>query len=142
MSSTTISEATNAIRSRFDTEVAQSLPITTVYDNQDEDTPENDEWVRFSVRWADAVQREFGEKKSFRSRGVAVAQVFVPLGKGDGRALEIADAIVVALRAVSVQEIVTFRTPQVQYVGRTSRSDGGEHWQVNVSCPFFSDTVQ
>lgn len=129
--------AMNAIRSRFKTEVADVLSIPVLYDNAPGDPPDGEaEWIRFTILWGNASQTEFGGHTAHRDVALAVAQIFVPAGKGDGRSAEIADAIVPKFRAISIGEGVTFRTPYLTTVGRT-----GQYWQVNVSCPFFMRTV-
>lgn len=129
----------NAIRKRFKSEVQDLESFTVLYDNAPDDTPDASEWVRFEIDNGVSLQISFGATKRFRRPGTAVAQIHVKASKGDQRALEIADKIVTAFRAVTVTEagaVVHFRTPMLVNLGRVS-----QWWQVNVNCPYYSDIV-
>jgi len=93
-------------------------------------------WIRFSIRPGESRQVSLGANSRFRTPGVAIAQIFVPLGLGDKTAWEVADAISSAFRATTVNNSVRFYTPYVSYQGRS-----GKEWQINVICPFYADDV-
>ncbi len=126
----------NIIRTRFEAfiEVAQSVPVQ--YDNVKIKSTKKDSqgrWIRFSILWAEAFQRDLGRTPGTRIPGIAVAQIFGPLNKGDGILLEVVDEVVAAFKHLSVQG-VTFRTPTAGKVGREK-----DAWRINVNCPFFAD---
>lgn len=127
----------NAIRSRFETEITDSLSIATQFDNAAFPKPGvTTNWIRFTIKLAGSDQKSMGASTNrFRTIGVAIAQVFVPLYKGDDAALSIADSIRTAFQAVT-DTGVKFETPSVDPVG----SNGG-YWQVNVRCPFYADDL-
>lgn len=131
-------KAQNAIRTRFrdQVETPQSLAGKVQYDNVELEKPQDTEWIRFTVLQGASLAASIGSKR-FRNTGVAIAQVFTPVGKGDKDAVSLADVVRGQFRAVTVSGVgvsVTFRTPSLTRVGR----DGKWH-QINVSCPFFWD---
>lgn len=114
--------------------ILSALP--TQYDNDGAFTkPEGAVWCRFSILPGETLQIEMGDLNRYRTVGVAMAQVFTPVGQGDKEALIVADAIKTAFRAVSAGGVV-FKTPSLQVVGRS-----GDEWQQNVNCPFYVDEV-
>lgn len=123
----------NAIRSRFETQVETPQSITAVYDNGPDEHPDDALWVRWTVLPGASNQIELGANPSYRTVGVAVAQIFQPIKQGDKAALELADVIVTTFRAVT-DTGVKFLVPSVRVVGRD-----GAWWQVNVTCPFQCD---
>lgn len=126
----------NAIRKRFQDEIQDGIPIVVLYDNDPTEKPENAEWIRLTILPGESLQVSIGDNKRFRHPGVAMAQVFTLIEKGDQRALELADLIQVAFRS-RTEDGVTYRTPSVIVVGRS----GGWH-QVNVNIPFFQDDFE
>lgn len=128
----------NAIRSRFKTEVVDKISggLSTQYDNNDEFTvPTDTRWCRFAVLDGDSFQTSLGSTKNYRTAGIAVAEIRIPVGRGDKEALVVADFIKDAFTSVSVSG-VTFKTPKVETIGRA-----GAWWQVNVTCPFQVDRL-
>lgn len=127
----------NTIRSRFKTQIADARSLSTQYDNQDYTKPNNAMWCRLSILTGDSFQASFGGAggKRFRTPGTMIAQIFCPIGLGDKAALQMADYIVTAFRAVTDTNVV-FKTPSVQRIGRTE-----SEWQINVSCPFYVDDI-
>jgi hypothetical protein len=114
--------------------IMSALP--TQYDNDASfDRPVGAPWCRFTVLQGDTRQVSCGGAKRFRLPGVAVAQLFIPIGEGDKRGLELADDVNVAFRSLTASG-VKFMSPSVQNMGRQE----GE-WQLNVSCPFFADDL-
>lgn len=124
----------NAVRTRFGTLVEDTESVTVQYDNQDKVPPNDALWIRFSVRPGASFQASRGgSTKLFRTSGVALAQIFSPLDRGDKEALALADTIASSFRATSVGSVV-YETPSVRVIGSDGRA-----WQVNVECPFFAD---
>jgi len=130
----------NAIRSAFKTNIADANSLLTLYDNQDEgtfDKPDNAMWCRLSIRDGDNNQVATGGSggNTFRRSGVMIAQLFSPLGLGDKDQREMAGKIEAVFRCTTISS-VKFRTPDMNTVGRTQ---GGDEWQVNVTCPFYAN---
>ena len=127
----------NAIRSRFKTQVADVVPLPTQYDNHDTPNPDNAKWCRLTIKTGETFQVSLGAPGSQRERthGVVIAQLFGPLGDGDGDLRDIADAVRVAFRRVT-DTGVTFRTPSIHEQGLL-----GDSWQINVVCPFYADDI-
>ncbi|HUS74347.1 MAG TPA: phage tail terminator-like protein [Sedimentisphaerales bacterium] len=127
----------NAIRSRFKAQVADALSLGTQYDNQKYDNPDNAKWCRLTVKFGETLQKSVGSPTGNRGRtpGVMIAQLFGPVGKGDGALLEVADAVETAFKRVT-DTGVTFRTPSTYPRGRS-----GDEWQINVECPFYADDI-
>lgn len=126
----------NAVRKRYKEQVADTLHLPTVYDNDGTQTkPNSDVWARVTVLPGESTIAELGKSKRYRNPGVLMVSVFVPVGKGDAPAYSKADAIKFAFRCVS-QYGVVYRTPFVTVVGKVNAE-----WQINVSCPFYADDV-
>ena len=133
----TKTEITNAIRSSFKTQVADVLSLTTQYDNQSLDNLDNVQWCRLTISLGETLQKSIGNPagQRFRTSGVMTAQIFCPVGAGDGGLWDLADSIEAAFRCVT-DTGVTSKTPSSYKAGR----DGGE-WQINVNCPFYADDI-
>jgi len=127
----------NAIRSRFKSQVADVLELPTHYDNHKFDNPDNAKWCRLTIKTGETFQMSIGSPDGQRERthGVMIAQLFGPIGEGDGELREIADAVRAAFRRVT-DTGVTFRTPSAHEQGLFSDS-----WQINVVCPFYADDI-
>lgn len=128
-------------RDRFDTLVGTPNSLTVLYDNAPTEPPElvpsNDPavWVRWTVLpgiqfISEATDGASGGNR-YRTPGVAVAQLFQPIGTGDQASLELADTIAPLFRSVSDGKI-TWQTPRLETVGRSAGA-----WQANVVCPFY-----
>jgi len=127
----------NVIRSRFRTQVANALSLTTQYDNHVIDNPGNDNWCRLTILPGETKQVSIGAPSSNRERtvGVMIAQLFSPVQAGDGTILEIAESIRTAFKRVTDTGVV-FQTPSLKRVGQQIDS-----WQINVECPFYADEI-
>lgn len=119
---------TNAIRSRFKTQIADVYSLTTQYDNQDMAKPSLP-WCRLSILDGESFQTQI--VSGYRTAGVMIAQLFYPLGTGDKDARIMAGHIDTAFKSVALSGI-QFQTPSVKVIGRRDDS-----WQVNVTCPFY-----
>jgi hypothetical protein len=127
----------NIIRGRFKSQIADVLPLTTQYDNENLDNPDNDIWCRLTIKSGETLQKSVGNPEGNRERtpGIMMVQIFGPIGKGDSDLRNIADLITDAFRRVT-DNGVTFGTPSRYESGR----DGSE-WQINVNCPFYADDI-
>lgn len=131
---------TDAIRTRFGEQIEDvHLVGQVVYDNEPVEGAVQDvtkTWARFSIRPGRALPADTGAaKKRFRSSGVAIAQLFAPLGEGDDASSKLADHVTAAFRLWNSGG-VRFRAPYPEVIGRR---DG--HWQTNVICEFTYDEV-
>lgn len=97
--------------------------------------PENSAWVRFTVNQGDSEQNTLEEDPEFRHFGTVIGQVFVPIGAGDGRALQLIDMISSIFRGETIGECL-FRSPSVTTPGRD-----GKWYQKNVTIPYLRDEV-
>lgn len=121
----------NTIRSRFKTLIEDGESIPVHYDNAPFDKPDDSIWIRFTI--VPGVTEQVEIPSTFRTFGLATAQVFTKIETGDKLALETADTVKSSFRAISVSG-VTFRTPSLEVIGRSEN-----WWQVNIECPFYSD---
>jgi hypothetical protein len=129
----TYTEIHNAIRSRFKTQIEDGESLTTLYCNDGQAAPaDNSMWCRFYILDSPGKRLTVGVK-NYRRPGVAVAQLFGPLGQGDGALIEMADAIATAFTSVSADG-VRYLTAYQQPVGL----EGGQY-QINVICPFEAE---
>ncbi|MEE9140767.1 MAG: phage tail terminator-like protein [Alphaproteobacteria bacterium] len=127
----------NVIRSRFATEFATARPTVPIhYDNVAGDPPAASSWVRLTVVEGDSFQVAMGSTRRFRDTGVAIVQVFTPLGSGDGEAREIADDVQGIFKGLTVSGVV-FRKPRAARIG-----PDGRFYQVNVTIPFQADEIE
>lgn len=148
---TTFTEAANAIRNRFSTEFhAAESDVPIAFDNveglctstgqivqESVDGSGNPKpWVQLNVRPGNAQMVSFGPR-TYRQPGVVMTQVFIPVGKGDDRANEIAEAVAGALRGETVSGVRFRATSAPQFVG-----PDGNWWQTNVTTPFEYDETQ
>jgi len=139
-----------AISSRFKQQVQDVLDLSMpgkirfTYDNdplenpnppQNSDAAENTIWVHCSVRPGQSQQMTFGAPGSnrFRTPGIMIATIHIPQDSGDKAGLEIADVIEPAFRSLSAGG-VTYETPDTASLGNS-----GPWWQLNVTCPWYSD---
>lgn len=129
----------NAIRSRFQTQVETPNSYLVQYDNAVQpDVKTAAAWIRFTVLPAGSEQVSLGSSagnRRHRTVGAAIAQIFTTIEQGDKAALVIADKIVAAFQTVTASG-VTYREPNVSVIGLSN-----SWWQVNVTCPFYADTI-
>lgn len=102
------------------------------------DKPGDAPWVRLSIRLASGDQVTLGRvgSRGFRHAGVVIVQIFVPQGRGDGTAYDIADAVADTLRGVTTQSVRFLAPDPPEFVG----PDGG-WWQVNVNTDVEFDLI-
>ena len=128
------------IRNRFRVEVETPYPddFDVIYDNEDADRvpEEGTTWCRWTVLPGDSQLVSIGSTPRYRSWGLAVASIFVPINTGTKAANEIAHRIIAAFRTVTDQ-CVKFRVPRITHIGRS-----GRFHQVNVTCPYESDEIR
>lgn len=129
----TFAEIATIARQRFENLVALPENLEVVYDNAVDDHKDDEAWARFTVKPGTSRLAEIGARPSYRTIGVAIAQLFHPVETGDGPGLELADLVATAFRRVTVSGL-TFTVPSVQSVGRSDK-----WWQINVTCPFQCD---
>ena len=122
----------NTIRAQFAT-VASAATVTVIYDNQaNQDTPDTGIWCRLTILPGDEHQIAMGVDR-FRMVGVMVAQLFGPLGEGDGNLLTLADTIMGNFRNDTYSG-VRFKVPSMINMGQRN-----SNWQINVNCPFAAE---
>lgn len=128
----------DAIRTRFNTQIAIGQNVTTLFDNQDEKPPTSGRWIRFTITPGETIQVELGKLKRFRHFGIATAQIFDEIGKGTKDINILINAINTAgiFRSVSVGGVV-YRTPSILRVGRS-----GPFYQMNVNVPYYADDTE
>ena len=128
-----------AIRERFDNEVAVDAGLRVVYDNGPEPSGSVQSWCRFSVQIDDTQQVSMGNRR-FRSTGAAVAQFFGPIAKGDAALNALADATIAAFRGVRLADPMITFTPTATYLGAAERDDAWCRRAVRI--PFRADVVE
>lgn len=120
----------NAIRARFKTLVTDAVPVPTAWDNAPNPTSGGVRWCRLAI--LPGTRRRIETPAGYRTSGVAVASVFVPLEGGDAPAYRVADAVYESFCAASDTGVV-FGIPNVRTIGRIGDD---AWWQVNIDCPF------
>lgn len=126
----------DAIRSRFNSQVATPQSLTVVYDNGPDGHPDDTLWARWTIHGGDNAQREVGgSTNTYRRIGVAIAELYAPPNDGDEGVLQLADVIEAAFRSVTASP-VRFQTPRTRIVGQQ------DNWfRVNVVCPWYADEL-
>ncbi len=101
---------------------------------RDQRDPSEDPWVQFMIRHAFGSQASLGGvgNRDFERQGVAVAAVFVPIGKGLSESYSLAKTIIDAYEGVTSPNGVWFRNSRIQEIGRD-----GEFHQTQVLVDFF-----
>jgi hypothetical protein len=126
----------NTIRRRFATEVAEALSLVTIYDNDPASPPtDGSTWCRFYIVEGSS-RRTVSGVAEYRLVGLAVAQLYGPVGRGDGALQQMVDTIIAAFRGVSAGGL-RYGDAHEQTVGQTP---AGDYYQINVVCPFTADT--
>ena len=129
-------EASNVARSRFSAVAETTLGLKVVYDGEHDSMPSTEStFVRCSVLHGLSSIAELGAAKNYRTVGVVMAAIYVPIETGEKFGISRADLIADYFRAVSDRG-VTFRTPLV----RSARREGA-WWRIGVVCPFQWDEV-
>lgn len=130
--------AFEAVRTRFQTEVATPNSLVVIHDNAPAPSSLASSWCRFSVQVDAHAQVSMGARR-YRMTGAATAILFVPKAKGDAAAIALADATVAAFRGVAISPMVTF-TPAPGIIGT---ADDDEGWCKRiVRIPFRADVVE
>lgn len=133
----TSEQLANTIQARFAARVAAPQSLATIYDNDPTPPPADGSlWCRFTVLDG-ASRRVTVGVKEYRTAGVAIAQLFGPLGEGTHTQRQIADAIVSAFQDQTAGG-VWYGVPTVSNIGKTSQGN----YQINVTCPFQADSVE
>lgn len=127
-----------AIRERFDTEVATPASLRIIYDNAPEDPAVVQRWCRFSVQIDDTQQVSMGVRR-FRATGAAVAQFFGPIAKGDAALNALADSAIAAFRGVRLTEPMVTFAPSPSYLGTADRDEAWCRRAVRI--PFRADII-
>ena len=131
-----ITVATNLTTESAGSSVTIQVPVPVIYDNDGNQAYENDEsFIRLTVIPGLTNDVSFGATRTERTYGVAIAQVFVPVGHGDNSALKIADTIRSAFRSTNSSG-VDYLNPYIDNIGVV---DAGAFYQVNVHIPFEYD---
>ena len=127
-----------AIRSRFQTQIAVGQSIDVVYDNGPEPSSISASLCRFIVDIRSQEQISMGTIR-YRMTGMATARLFTPIAKGDGASIDLADAVVTAFRGVRLTSPDVIFTPPPGVIGTASQQNA---WCIRtVEIPFRADIV-
>jgi len=136
----TFADMVKAINSRFYNQVESVVSAfigKVFYDGVEFDSiPKNSVYVRFTVLPGRTEQVSLGENKRFRTIGIAIAQIFAPLGTNPNTVWGYTDSIKTAFRSTDADGVV-YRTP---YVSNLNREDA--YFRLNVTIPFYADDVE
>lgn len=125
------------VTDRFTEILPEALDMEIIQDNVDVQTlPSNARYCRLALRLGLTEQPEAGTRM-FRTTGVMLAQLFEPLGSGDGEQLEVVDYICDGFRGVTLTgpPIVAFSSP---YISAPPIREGA-FWLCVVAIPFRGD---
>ena len=134
-----VSAVADAIKTRFRTEIETGIGMPVVYDNG----THRDEWplwCRFSVQFGGESTRLVSVggpgQRRYRTIGQAVAEVYMPAGKGEEPMRAVHDAVTAAFRTQWTEPDITFGTPSL-----TTGFRDGAWWKRNVQIPFRADEI-
>jgi hypothetical protein len=124
---------------RFQSAVATPQSLTVVNDNVPNPTiPSTGRWCRLAVQLGQRQQiGTSGTARKMRTTGVALAQLFEPIGGGDGLQLDLVGAIQAAFDKITLPgpPVVAFQPPYVS--APAAREDSW--WSTVVTIPFRAD---
>lgn len=126
-----------AIRKHWDDAFGATVP--TVHDNAPDRRETKDLFAHFTVISGDSDQKSLGHSPRVRTTGIASINLYSPSGEDDSAVLALADRIRDEFSLVTVTGeggTVVFQAASLKPMGRV-----GGWWQVNVSCPFYSDHI-
>jgi hypothetical protein len=124
----------DAVRTRFDVEVATVQGVATLNDNEPiEVTDASDLFIRLAVSVAAADQLHLLDPSDHRYIGEVRARIFLKVNLGDAAAWQLADAINAAFRGVTADEVVYDPPPSASVRGRN-----GDRWEIDVTVPFYA----
>ena len=128
-----------AIRDRFDEQVATPESLRVIHDNAKEPSSRIQKWCRFSVQVDGTSYQMLGQNRE-RTIGVATAILFTPIGEGDASSLSLADKVTAAFRRVRLASPdISFMPPP----GLVGVAEQDEAWcRRTVRIPFRADTVE
>lgn len=121
------------VRTRFRDLVATPESLPVAHENAPFTTPDTTPWAMLTILPGDSDIAELGSIKTYRTPGVVMVRIYVPLESGDAEARRLADVVVTNFRAVRDRGVL-FRTPSAG-AGRAE----GPWWTVNVEVPFLAD---
>jgi hypothetical protein len=116
---------------------------TTVARPNESFSPPRDYWARVSIRSGEAFTREMGGAPVHRVHpGVVFVDIFAPVGRGNGRALELAQQAAQLFTAQKVKSFsggqVRFNTPTIRDIGQNAE---GTFYHVQASIPYARDAL-
>lgn len=125
------------IRERFNTQWPIEQPsVAFSFADVDYDPVKDTPWVRLNVLTGNARQVSMGLFRRFRRTGLVLVQIFVPAGRGDGLAKELADSVANIFEGRTVNGVI-FRAADLERVG----VDGS--WAVwRCSVPYQADSLR
>lgn len=130
---TTTESAEFAIEDRWRTLIAVAFPLLTEFDNGPEVSPKADQSsARLRILGGESPQ--VAVPGVFRTLGLAVAEIFVPVGSGAPPTRRIVDAVKTAFQGTAADG-VTYVTASAEQIGL---ADGRYQTNINISY-YFSE---
>lgn len=105
------------------------------YDNAPFEKPNKQHWFRVTIKTLESKQVMFGSKRTYRTAGLVVFQLFAPIELGDGDMNEISDVVIDQFRGRNISGI-RFRSPFT-----STRKRLGNEWMILINCPFQADQI-
>jgi len=126
----------NLVRGWFNTKITTVLPLSTGFDNADFTPPTSGTWCACQVRFDGRADAAIGQP---RVQGTLEAQLYGESDQGTADVQSKAASIADVFDGLQIggPPVVSFFVSEIQTVGPTGRG----YWQLNVSCPFYSDEV-
>ena len=115
---------------------ALSRSLLLGYDNLPFDRSEDALHARLTVQLGSTNQASLGANPRYRTSGVFVIRLFAPFESGEEELHQHADSAAQTFRTTTLDSVLVTRTPSVFNVRRA-----GKWWQVNVTCPWYSDVI-
>ena len=135
MTSTTLPQWHNAIRTVIYDDLATPQGVEVAWDNVDVSQPDDAWWVALEIFDGPVRTVEVGTTLRRRVSGTFRLGVYAPLNTGTRASLRMVDELASVLRSARGSG-VRYGVPTARTIGRS-----GKHWLVIADVPFTSDEI-
>lgn len=114
--------------------IANIHGLSVRYFNDPRETPTKGIWLKCIIENDDSRIHSIGVTNIYRHSGNLIIEVYNEINLGTAYSLRTVDNLVGSFTGLTVSNLVKFRTPSVNLVGRVE-----DNYQINITCPFYVD---